>query len=366
MASYTKEPNGTYTLRYRIRDRDGKSVNKAKRGFERRRDAKLFYDNEIIPTLAIQTNTGIVYTLSAVYTDYLEHMKGQAKNSTYILIKSVADKFIIPKFGARNIFEITSLDAVNWQTEINNAPENYSYRYKAKMRYVFVNLLNFSKYYGLKENPFDDVKSFSKSKERRKEMLFWTREEFEKFIAAISDERDKMLFSTLYLSGARNGEAIALTWKDIDFEQSVIKINKTYSRKVLGKSYDITAPKTPAAYRDILMPAQYMDRIKELYKNEKQIEGFSDDWFIFGREKPVMDVVVNKRLKKYCELSKVKKIRVHDLRHSHVSLLIYLGCNILIIAYRLGHKDTQMTLNIYGHMFPNNQKELIGGLNFKF
>ena len=59
-----------------------------------------------------------------------------------------------------------------------------------------------------------------------------------------------------------------------------------------------------------------------------------------------------------CKKSGVKKIRVHDLRHSHASLLIEMECQPLLIADRLGHEKIQTTLNTYSHLYPNKQAEV--------
>ena len=84
------------------------------------------------------------------------------------------------------------------------------------------------------------------------------------------------------------------------------------------------------------------------YKEEcKNIVCFSDEWYIFGGIKPLAPSTIGRRLKKYCELAGVKKIRIHYFRHSHASLLLSPGVPITVISQRFGHFDINMILNIY-------------------
>jgi len=106
--------------------------------------------------------------------------------------------------------------------------------------------------------------------------------------------------------------------------------------------------------------------LKEKKKTDSQEYGFKDTWFVFGGAEPLSDQTIRRRLDEYAERAGVKKIRVHDLRHSHASLLINKGQNIIIVSKRLGHSDITQTLNTYTHLMPNVQKEIIGALNIEF
>ena len=103
---------------------------------------------------------------------------------------------------------------------------------------------------------------------------------------------------------------------------------------------------------------EHKDRCKTEY-------GFQEDWFVFGSQEPLSDQTIRRRLNEYADKAGVKRIRVHDLRHSHASLLINKGQNILIVSQRLGHSDITQTLNIYSHLMPNVQKQIINALDFE-
>ena len=129
------------------------------------------------------------------------------------------------------------------------------------------------------------------------------------------------------------------------------------------RSYEITTPKNNSSYRQILMPDNLSNMLHEHYLLEKQVYGFSNNAFVFGGLVPIADQTLRRRFDCFANKAGVKKIRIHDLRHSHASLLINKGQNILIVSKRLGHSDITQTLNTYSHLMPNMQVEVIGALN---
>ena len=84
---------------------------------------------------------------------------------------------------------------------------------------------------------------------------------------------------------------------------------------------------------------------------------------MFGGETPLSDQTIRRKMNNMSKIAGVKQIRVHDLRHSHASLLINNGHNIIIVAKRLGHSDIKQTLNTYSHLMPNIQSEIVESLN---
>ena len=147
----------------------------------------------------------------------------------------------------------------------------------------------------------------------------------------------------------RLGELQALTSSDIDFDTNTISVNKTY--KVLNGKELITTPKTKKAVRKIIIPQFLSDMLKSyiarLYKNSK------NDRIFFQSQ-----TAIARHLKIGAEAASVTPIRIHDLRHSHASLLIDLGFSAVLISERLGHENITTTLNIYSHLFPSKQTEV--------
>ena len=149
-----------------------------------------------------------------------------------------------------------------------------------------------------------------------------------------------------------------IQWQNTIQEMSgnLLHINKTYNR--IRKRDVIDTPKTENSVRTIDIPNFLKEEVQEYAKKHY---GFPENQRLF----PIVARTLQKRLKKYEALTGVKPIRVHDIRHSHVAYLIHQGVEPLIIKERLGHKDIQMTLNTYGHLYPSQQKKVAEMLDNK-
>lgn len=185
-------------------------------------------------------------------------------------------------------------------------------------------------------------------------MEFWTLDEFLSFSDTIRDKpASYMCFEILYWTGIREGELLALTGEDMNLTDKSIRINKTYSRSK-GKDV-ITTPKTKKSKRTIPIPDFLSQEIKDYMDRQYMLDPKS-------RLFPFTKSFLSHEMKRGCKTSGVKKIRIHDVRHSHASLLINEGYDALVIADRLGHEKVSTTLNTYSHMFPHKQQELVDNL----
>ena len=179
---------------------------------------------------------------------------------------------------------------------------------------------------------------------------FWTLDEYKQFIQTMEPgTRYYLMFEMLFWTGCRIGELLAITKADINFEKNQLSINKTYYRT--GMQDIITEPKTKQSFRTIEIPEFLKEEIKEFVDGHY---GMPDTERLF----PVVQEAVQHKMKRQIELAGVKKIRVHDIRHSHVAYLIEKGVEPLLIRDRLGHKDIRITLNTYGHLYPNQQRKI--------
>jgi integrase len=184
---------------------------------------------------------------------------------------------------------------------------------------------------------------------------FWDYDEYKKFENVIEkDSMDYIIFKLLYYTGVRIGELLALHRSDIIWDSNEISINKTVNK---GNGVELyTSPKTVSSKRKVSVPSALMRELKEyvdrIYDSEEDVVLF-----------PICDRTVAKHLKKYIDVAKVKEIHTHCLRHSHVALLISKGEDIYIISKRLGHKDIKTTMNTYGHLYPNADKDMAERLN---
>ena len=165
------------------------------------------------------------------------------------------------------------------------------------------------------------------------------------------------IFKIFFWTGMRLWELLALTPSDIDFDKKCIIVNKSY--QFLDGEDIITDPKTPKSKREITVPDFLL----------KDIKAYMDSLYNPDPHKRLFRVTksfLEKEIARGAKAAGLEQIRIHDLRHSHVALLIEMGFPILAISNRLGHEKIQTTLQTYGHLYPNKQQLIADKLNEKF
>lgn len=213
------------------------------------------------------------------------------------------------------------------------------------------------------------VKLLKKLPIEKTKMQFWTVKEFQQFLTLFEPEEYniKLLFTLLFFSGLRLGEALALTWQDIDFSTNTIHITKSvYVNK--GVSY-ISSTKTKAGTRRIIINKKLSQELQYWQQQQKHLlEQFTSDSMSLQvfQSSPIMITKnsIEKQYKKILERdATLKKIRIHDFRHSHASLLINQGEDYLVVKERLGHASITTTIDTYSHLYPSKQKDLADKLD---
>lgn len=339
-----KDKNGKWKVNYRYTDYTGKSRQTTKRGFATRREAVAWEREQ-----KLRLEASLDMTFGSFVELYITDMKIRVKENTWHTKEHIIRTKIIPYFKDRKIDEIKSRDIVSWQNELlthqkkNGDP--YSPTYLKSVHSQLSAIFNHAvKYYGLRNNPAKMAGGMGK--EESKDMQFWTQKEYLTFSEAVMDKPMSFYaFEMLYWTGIREGELLALTPADFDFEAGTVNINKTYTR-IEGRDI-ITDPKTPKANRMIRMPDFLIDEMKECIRMQF---GLSQTDRVFRVTKYFLHHEMDRGVKE----SGVKRIRIHDLRHSHVSLLIEMGFSAVAIADRVGHESIDITYR-YAHMFPSTQ-----------
>lgn len=337
-----------YVQAYYIDSRTGKSAQKKKRGFTLQRDAKA-WERDFLERQAAQPDM----KFSALAELYLEDKLKHTKRITYETKKNRLETWITPHFGDLAINEITAVQVREWQAGLKQAAGQFGKPLSAGYMQNLVTELscvfNFAvKFYGLRENPCRIAGNLVGKK--TKSLNFWTKPEFDRFIETF-DVSDVYYtaFMVLYYCGLRIGELEALTVADVDVRGGLLHINKT-SHLIAGKRVS-TTPKTEKANRDIVLPPFMVALLK---KHIARLYGAADDTRLFLSTHSSYA----RQMEAHTKTAGVKRIRLHDLRHSHASLLINLKCSAQLVADRLGHESVTTTLNIYAHLFPNEQNEL--------
>lgn len=197
-----------------------------------------------------------------------------------------------------------------------------------------------------------------KNDEIKKEMCFFTLEEFNMFIEQEYDLVYKTLFTLLFYNGLRIGEALALSWND--YKGGQINITKNLVVRVTGEKPFVSTPKTKNSIRHLPVNEQVENMLNELKEYYRKFPSFNENWFIFGGIKPLSETTITERKNINCDNANVKRIRLHDFRHSCASYYIkYKDAPIILISKLLGHSKISITLDTYSHLYPNELDNLM-------
>ena len=262
MGAFKNKKNGTWYVQFRYTDWKGERQQKLKRGFATKREAQ-----EWERQFLMSKRADINMTFEQFAKLYERDIKPKLKLNTWITKESIIQKKILPYFGKRKLSEITARDIICWQNEIRELKDWHgkplSATYLKTVHNQLSAIFNHAiRYYGLQVNPAQ--RAGNMGKEERKEMLFWTREEYTKFSDAMMDKPMSFYaFEMLYWCGIREGELLALTPSDFDFQKKTVSITKSYQR-IHGQDL-ITTPKTPRVY----LKTQNCTK-----RQEKDIKGF--------------------------------------------------------------------------------------------
>ena len=352
MSTHKDEKNGTWYVMVRYHDWKGTKRQKCKRGFATRREAQEWERN-----FRLQPEGDPDMTFEAFLKLYENDMRPRLKENTWLSKEHMIRTKLFPTFGKKMLSEIETRDIIAWQNELlayrDEKNQPYSPTYLKSIHNQLVAILNHAvRHYRLKSNPASKV-GYIGSKEAE-EMQFWTKEEYRRFAEAVMDKpMSYYAFEMLYWCGIREGELLALTPGDFNFKAGTVSINKSYQR--LHGEDVITTPKTKKSIRTIKMPKFLCEEMQEYIQS---LYGVKKKDRIF----PVTKNYLYHEMDRGCRASGVKRIRVHDIRHSHVSLLIDMGFSAVAIADRVGHESIDITYR-YAHLFPSKQAEMANKLD---
>ena len=352
---YAKDPNGkTWYVQFYYRDYAGNKKRKRKTGFATKREAEQWAYNFIRKE---QSDMDMLF--EDFIESYWEDIQADLKESTVDTKKHIIDLHVTPFFKGRKVRDITGQDIIKWQADLKK--KGYSATYlrsiDAQIRAIFNHA---TKIYYLSINPCNGVKTMGKHKSDRNTV--WSADDFFAFIDTVNpDSQYYYAYKVLYWTGMRLGELLALTLGDVDLEKKEIHVTKTFRRKD-GRDI-ITAPKTEESKRVIPIPdflvedlKTYMSRLYGIMKKDR----------FFMISKGGIEKDFKNAIKKANKTVSLEDIRIHDLRHSHATLLISSGQDITAVSKRLGHRSVRVTLEIYCHLFDEKAKSIAGALDQMF
>lgn len=302
-------------------------------------------------------------TFKELYTKYYEAQKDIVRYST---LKTYRDR--IKYIGMFDKVKLKDMDAIHYQKwRAKMMKVDISNSYKNEIQKFLKIVINWAvKTYGFNMNKFyGRMEPFTSASDIKKEMDFYTLEEFNRFISSAPNLQIKCMYETLYYCGLRRGEARGLQWKDvnwIDKRLSVTKQAVTHGSEN-STNYELTKPKTQKSNR-ILPIAEILFRdLKQLYEEQKQFAEFNEEWFIFGNFIPITFYQMRHKNIEIARDANIKRIRLHDFRHSCASLLINNNANIAVVSQFLGHASIEETLDTYTHMFKDKLECVVNTIN---
>ncbi len=336
MAVYKDNERGTWYAMIRYTDEEGKPLSKIKRGFELKRDA-IAFEHDFRQSILTPTRK---ITLDTVFNEYLDTVSHSIAKSTLAAYKRTYKQLSVD-LGSMSIKRIKAKDI----QDLVNTIKSSSYGWKSKNESIRL-LKAILKYANDMHNARFRLGLITNVNKTAKDMTnyeTWTDDEFNQFIEYVKNPVYNAYFTLLYKTGLRRGEAMAL--KDTDLIGNRLTVNKSLRSHKEG----IKPTKTISSVRTVLIDETTLEKVKMICGKP----------FIFGGEYPLSATQIQREFIEAINMSKVKKIRIHDLRHSHATNLINAGANIVAVSKRLGHSDINMTLKVYTHLLESTEKDIL-------
>ncbi len=342
----------SFTLRYT--DIYGNTKQYTSKGYDTKKEAEIEEAKFRIKAQEKKITSSNV-TFKQIEQEYIQYKTNEIKIQTVRKIENQI-KILEPL----NDIKINDFNMNTWkQFKVYLESKNYSVVYRNKIIGLLKMLIKYSKrFYNTSDSMLGLMDNYKEVNKMKKEMEFFTYEEFKKFISVVDEFDYRVFYETLYYLGLRQGEATALTWKDIDFEKKEVNINKTLTTKLKGQLYTFSSPKTANSNRTLPIPTKLLKSYKKLKEEAIKRKYFNNDWFVFGNELPFRETTIQVKKNKYCKLAGVKQIRIHDFRHSCASFLIQHGASIVLVSKYLGHSKISVTLDTYTHLYKNELLEV--------
>lgn len=358
----TKLNGKVYDIRFRVILPTGEETYKKLSGYKSKALAKQAHIDFITKNCEFLKNAPIKkkkaidsgkmeLTVANFIPIYIAGISNQNKESTIYDKANMLNTVILPYFGDTKLQSLTPQVLYEWQDKLWNTPnprtgEFYSYSHLSNIRTVFSAFLSWAEDRYQISNNLRKVKK-PKRRIQKTPMQFWTREEFDKFIAVVDNPTYRAIFYTLFFTGRRKGEVLALYSDDV--HQDYIVFDKTCTRKTLDNSpYKITSTKNERRAKTIICKPLKVALAE--YTPQKP--------FYFGGQHPTPENTITHAFERYIAKAGVKRIRIHDLRHSFVSMCIHLGASVYVVADLIGDTVAQV-FKTYGHLYEEDKLNII-------
>jgi integrase len=337
-------------------DEHGKKRYKWHGGFNTKKEA------EVALTKILQDLHSGVYvspsqeTFGSYLRSWLEGKRSQVRAGTFRSYEWLVDKHIIPHVGTVPIAKLQprhlqALYTALQETDLSNRSILHAHR-------LISQALEQALKWGMVQR--NVAKLVDPPKPRRVEMQVWSEDELDRFLEAARSSRYHIAFVLLAATGMRVGELLALTWDAVDLDAGIAQVLRSYS--YTGKGYKLEEPKTESGRRPIDLPASVVEALRQhrARQAEERLKAgplWEDHGLVIctALGRPVLQHNLRTLFLRLARNAGLPRIRLHDLRHTHATILLKRGVHPKVVQERLGHSDITVTLNTYSHVVPGLQ-----------
>ena len=353
-----------YNVRVNYVDNTGKPRQPTRTAYGLEAAKKL--ESELLQTLGLEGNLAKKITFKQLYDEFIASK--EVREITIREYENTIRNYILPYFEKTRIDKITAKSLQDWKDSLNEKPLLISTKQSAYTK--FKTILKYAvKMEYLQKSPISKIETFKDNSLIKKEMDYYTVDEFKVFIKAAKQYAEDacskgyslrewdyyVFFCIAFYTGLRKSEILALRWDRID--GAFLSVKEAIVQNLNGKRDVIGPPKSKSAIRTIQIPVVLMRILNEHKQRQIQLGHFKESFFVCGGEETIHAHTARLRKIKYAEMAGLKDIRTHDFRHSHVSVLVNEKINIVEISRRLGHSKVEITWNTYSHMYPRENEK---------
>jgi integrase len=310
---------------------------------------------------------------------FLDYYKsdGGVEPQTWADYRFHIDTYIVPVLGQVALSKLTTRDIDQWSFALRSrvsarTGKSLSERTLSYALAVLRRALQFAVDWNyIAANPASGRMRIARRRRKTGEskIRFFTSEQVKEFLTGVRGDRFEALYLLALMTGMREGELLGLKWMDINLDGSRLTVNHSlaHTKRKKGEEGDrvvLKSPKTTGSRRTIELPAIAVDALKDHQRRQNDAkreagEEWREDGYVFTSRvgTPLDCGNVLHRFQDLCEKNALPKIRFYDLRHTHASLLIAEGVHAKKIAERLGHSSIKLTMDTYGHLFEESDRE---------
>jgi integrase len=364
---YRRDGKWAYQIEAGVHPATGKRRRPSKSGFPTKRAATQAMRDAMRALELGITAPGELPTVASYVDEWLAGRRSSLRQSTWNSYRDVLEGRVVPRLGALRLDKLTAKQvavlAVDLEAHGGRDPRRGPGLSARSVRYtltVLTRALDDAVKRGLiPRNPAEHV---DRPRVADKEMEWWSVGEARTFLGLVSGDRLSALWTLLLTTGLRRGEALGLKWDDVDFDAGRLAVRRT----LVSVGYKIrwSEPKTAASRRVVALDPGTVAALRahRARQNEERLAlgvGYLDQELVFCdvAGEPLHPDGVTQRFDRLVRNAGLRRIRLHDLRHTAATLMLEEGVALKAVAERLGHSSIRTTSDLYQHVSETMQED---------